>query len=381
MAAGAQVRATAATRVLDGLAAAHSTSDLDLALEELKIVDALFGWTPVRMRAPASVVIPPLTPVTPELEQVPPANERPRSQPDVPGLRRRLIQSLDLAAQYAGGEKLDGPVAQAVRRFQARHHGLVPDGVVGFKTAALLNESVTGQIGRVELNMARNLAANIISGRAGFRRYVEVNVPGFELRVVEGGRVVLRSRVIVGGKDNPTPIFDNWIRYIEINPSWYVPRSIQTELLEKEQQRPGYLDQNGFYWRGHRRRRPAGAAPRARRTRSAGSSSCSLTGTPSTCTTRRSARPVRPQPAQPQPRLYPRREAATSWRRPCSGRTAGMPGGSTARSPAPRPGASTSASRYRCSSTTAPPSSTTRADCCYGLTCTATTRRASRAFR
>ena len=244
---GRPVRATAATRVLDGLAAAHSTSDLDLALEELKIVDALGGWTPVRMRAPASVVIPPLTPVTPELEQVPPANERPRSQPDVPGLRRRLIQSLDLAAQYAGGEKLDGPVAQAVRRFQARH-GLVPDGVVGFKTAALLNESVTGQIARVELNVARNLAANIVSGRAGFRRYVEVNVPSFELRLMEDGRVTYRSRVIVGDEDKPTPVFDDWMRYIDLNPSWYVPRSIEQEILDKEAKEPGYMSKAGFVW-------------------------------------------------------------------------------------------------------------------------------------
>ena len=178
---------------------------------------------------------------------MPPPAERPRPQPDVPELRRRLVQSLDLAAQHATGDRLDGSVAQAVRRFQARH-GLVPDGVVGFKTAALLNESVSDQIGRVELNMARNLAANIVSGRAGFHRYVEVNVPSFELRLVENGRVTYRSRVIVGDEDKPTPVFDDWMRYIDLNPSWYVPRSIEQEILDKEAKEPGYMSKAGFVW-------------------------------------------------------------------------------------------------------------------------------------
>jgi murein L,D-transpeptidase YcbB/YkuD len=62
--------------------------------------------------------------------------------------------------------------------------------------------------------------------------------------------VVLRSKVIVGEKDNETPIFDDWIRSIEINPSWYVPTSIVPELLEKEASRPGFLAADGFQWRG-----------------------------------------------------------------------------------------------------------------------------------
>ena len=61
---------------------------------------------------------------------------------------------------------------------------------------------------------------------------------------------MLRSRVIVGEKDNETPIFDDRIRYIEINPSWYVPTSIVPELAEKEARRPGYLARSGFVWRG-----------------------------------------------------------------------------------------------------------------------------------
>ena len=117
--------------------------------------------------------------------------------------------------------------------------------MVGARTLAALNAPVAAQIAQVRLNIAR-----AAPDRSHLPRYVEVNVPGFELRVVERGEVVLRSRVIVGERDNATPIFDDWIRYIEINPSWYVPASIVPELLEKEAKRPGYLATSGFQWRG-----------------------------------------------------------------------------------------------------------------------------------
>jgi L,D-transpeptidase YcbB len=131
-----------------------------------------------------------------------------------------------------------------VKRFQERH-GLAADGVVGGRTLATLNAPVSRQIAQVRLNLARTVA-----DRSGLPRYVVVNVPGFELKVVDRGAVTLRSRVIVGERDNPTPIFDDRIRFIEVNPSWYVPDSIAPELVEKEELRPGYLAKNGFSWRG-----------------------------------------------------------------------------------------------------------------------------------
>ena len=96
---------------------------------------------------------------------------------------------------------------------------------MGTRTLAALNAPVARRIAQVRLNLARGTP-----DRSYLPRYVEVNVPGFELRVVDRGQVVLRSRVIVGDKGNETPIFDDWIRYIEINPSWYVPASIVPEL-------------------------------------------------------------------------------------------------------------------------------------------------------
>ena len=244
-AAGRSLSTAAVTNALAALGRARPGSDLELGLAELRVVEALGGWSMVRMLPPPSALLPPLTPIRPELELALPYELRPKPQPEMAGLRRRLVQSLDLDSRYLAGDEMDGSVQEAVRSFQTRH-GLIPDGVVGARTAAVMNESVGAQIRQVELNMARPGT----EGRARLARYIEVNVPAFELRLVESGRTTWRSRIIVGDSDTPTPLFDDWMRYIELNPSWYVPRSIVKEVLDKEVKEPGYMSKAGFTWRG-----------------------------------------------------------------------------------------------------------------------------------
>jgi murein L,D-transpeptidase YcbB/YkuD len=206
-------------------------------------VAELGGWVRVGTLPGPAPTAPPLRLVSPEVDVAPSFPPRKRL-PELGSLRRRLVQSADLSARYlTGGATMDIHTANAVRLFQARH-GLVADGVVGPRTLAALNAPVAGEIAQARVNLARGQ-----DDRSALPRYVEVNVPGYELRVVEGGRVVLRSRVIVGDRKNATPIFDDLMRTIEVNPSWYVPRSIEAELVEKEAKKPGYLAGNGFYWR------------------------------------------------------------------------------------------------------------------------------------
>lgn len=250
---GGPVAAATAARLL-GQPATSTPADAAIGLRELRIVEALGGWQPVRMLPLPSVVIPPLTPMRPELELVPPVAERPKPRPEVASLRRRLAQSLDLPAALAGnggapgedGGVVDEPLAAAVRTFQLRH-GLAADGVVGARTAAALNERASAQIRQVELNAARRQQ---LAGREALPRYIEVNIPAFELRLVEDGRVAFRSRVIVGDQDTPTPVFDDRMRWIELNPAWNVPRSIVKEIVDKEAAEAGYMAKAGFVWRG-----------------------------------------------------------------------------------------------------------------------------------
>jgi L,D-transpeptidase YcbB len=77
--------------------------------------------------------------------------------------------------------------------------------------------------------------------------YILVNVPGFQLQVVEKGIPVLESKIIVGKPATPSPELDGLIECIIIYPYWTVPRSIATkEMLPKIKKDPSYLARGGF---------------------------------------------------------------------------------------------------------------------------------------
>jgi len=115
----------------------------------------------------------------------------------------------------------DPMLTEAVKQFQ-RRHGLLVDGIVGPRTLAALNVPVTERIRQLQLNMERWRWLPEYLGQ----RYVMVNIPAFDLSVIEDGQPVLDMAVIVGRTDRPTPVFSANMRYLVMNPYWYVPRSI-----------------------------------------------------------------------------------------------------------------------------------------------------------
>jgi murein L,D-transpeptidase YcbB/YkuD len=74
-------------------------------------------------------------------------------------------------------------------------------------------------------------------------RYVFVNVPAYQMQVIEGNDPVLAMRVIVGDPKHPTPLFDDEMTTVVLSPNWNVPESIiRKEMLPKLIDDPGYLE-------------------------------------------------------------------------------------------------------------------------------------------
>ena len=59
-------------------------------------------------------------------------------------------------------------------------------------------------------------------------RHVWVNLPDFTARIVDHGRTVFETRVVIGKNvaDQRSPEFSDQMEHMVINPSWGVPRSI-----------------------------------------------------------------------------------------------------------------------------------------------------------
>lgn len=73
-------------------------------------------------------------------------------------------------------------------------------------------------------------------------RRVMVNAADASLEVIDNDRVILRSKVIVGAADHPTPIFRAVATGVTVNPPWNVPASIAiNEFLPRLRSNPNFL--------------------------------------------------------------------------------------------------------------------------------------------
>jgi murein L,D-transpeptidase YcbB/YkuD len=159
-------------------------------------------------------------PVVPDGAVVKPGMEDAR----IPVIRERLLASGDLAGTPSDGIIYDPELEAAVMAFQ-RRHGLEPDGVIGAKTYQALNRTVGERIGQMRVSLER--ARWTLRGLGD--DYVLVNIAGAETYVVRDNAMVWRTRSVVGQAYRKTPLFQDEIRYVEINPTWTVPRSIFLE--------------------------------------------------------------------------------------------------------------------------------------------------------
>ena len=155
-------------------------------------------------------------------------------------LLRRLVATGDLDPRVLRRKRasFDKAVEAAVKRFQIRN-GLTPSGRVNSYTRTALN--VTAKHRRDQLIQNRQRIAELLQRTQG-RRYVLVNIPAYELQAVNGGRLEIYSRVVLGKPSTPTPAISAKIKALNTLPYWHVPKSIaQRQLIPAIKKDPNYL--------------------------------------------------------------------------------------------------------------------------------------------
>jgi murein L,D-transpeptidase YcbB/YkuD len=162
-------------------------------------------------------------------------------------LHARLMLLGDLSADVAapGDLRYDGPILDAVKRFQ-RRHSLEADGILGKQTVDQLNVPLSWRVRQIELAMERLRWLP----RQSDQRLVLVNIPMFRLAawdtIPPAGAPSFSTRVIVGqARRTKTPTFAAMMKEILFRPYWNVPRSIlRSETLPALAKQPDYLARN-----------------------------------------------------------------------------------------------------------------------------------------
>jgi murein L,D-transpeptidase YcbB/YkuD len=162
--------------------------------------------------------------------------------PEVIKAKNKLFQLGDYQNTDTLTPNYDEALALSVSKFQLRH-GLDADGVLGKRTAREINKTLKSRRIQLEVNLHR---AKQIS-ELGESRYILVNVPEYKLYVIENGKTIYQTRVVVGKKKNKTPVLTSEITELVLNPYWNIPTSItKNEIIPKLQENPEYLSNNNM---------------------------------------------------------------------------------------------------------------------------------------
>ncbi len=181
---------------------------LKKALKEFRVYESNGGWNQI-----------------PEGNTIKEGDRDPR----VVALRRRLLASNEMEPYTPADSLVYDARLVVIMKMVQKKYGIEVDGNFGKGTLEALNIPVEYRIEQIKANLERGrwVLHNLEN------KYIAVNIPGFELYVIEDGLEVLTSPVMVGQYQTQTPIFKGTMQYLVFNPTWTVPRSLNGKYLQK----------------------------------------------------------------------------------------------------------------------------------------------------
>lgn len=152
-------------------------------------------------------------------------------------VKERLLVTGELGELGDDPELYDTRLEVAIKLFQ-QAHGLNADGVIGKRTIEEMNVSAEQRLKMVLLNLQRMREQS-----PDFEdRYLFVNIPSTELRIIENGVTTYFANAIVGKVSRKTPTLRSEVFQVKLNPDWTVPAKIaKIDMLKHELDEPGYF--------------------------------------------------------------------------------------------------------------------------------------------
>jgi murein L,D-transpeptidase YcbB/YkuD len=160
-------------------------------------------------------------------------------------LASRLRQIGDLSQDAiipADSKVYEGPLIDAVKRFQKRH-GLTSNGYLTVDTVEQLNVPLRSRVEQLRLALERYRWLRYTFAQPP----VVVNLPEYRMRAFDrDGGVGLAMNVNVGDAyDFQTPVFESSIRYLVFRPYWNVPpRILRNEVIPDIAEDRSYIVDN-----------------------------------------------------------------------------------------------------------------------------------------
>lgn len=155
-------------------------------------------------------------------------------------LQKRLYEEEFIAYDSVAADSAE--LAQAVKKFQEKK-GITVDGRAGEGTVRMLNMNDREKFVRIAISMDKY---KMLPEKMP-PKYFWVNLPSFQMQLIEGDSAKISSKIICGKPKTRTPVLTSSISELITYPQWVPPPSIiMKEILPAVKKNPGYIEKKGF---------------------------------------------------------------------------------------------------------------------------------------
>ena len=158
-------------------------------------------------------------------------------------VKKRLQISGDYPKNASLSRTFDKTLQKAVMTYQKRYL-LKVDGKVDKTMTYYLNQPAKKNIQAIITNLDKTK----LYPKSFESEHIEVNIPDFNLRYYRNGNKIMKTGIVVGRMDRPTPIFSDKIEYMVVNPTWTVTDNlVKRDLIPVLEEQPDYLKEHNIH--------------------------------------------------------------------------------------------------------------------------------------